>query len=120
MNKKQLDALDKGRVYPQCIHVTSLKNGSYIVFEGGCGDNLFKEDIEEGYVDYVNYTRYDLMFDGELHATEWDGGMVLLKKPYLEIPIDELLEYILEEVTYPEACPDIETADVSIVDMFIE
>ena len=44
-----------------------------IIAEEGTGDNLLREDYEQGYVDYINITVLDR--DGE----ELDGGMLLLK-----------------------------------------
>lgn len=41
----------------------------------GTGDNLLKEDADEGYVDYLNYTCYEL--DGGVEESE--GGMVLFR-----------------------------------------
>lgn len=48
----------------------------------GTGDNLLKEDIEEGYVDYLNYYVYTVE-DGVIE--EDDGGMIMYKKPLTEI-----------------------------------
>jgi len=42
----------------------------------GTGDNLIYEEIEEGYIDYLNYEQYDLE-DG---MPEFDGGMIMLKE----------------------------------------
>lgn len=42
----------------------------------GCGDNLSKEDIENGYVDYIYFDQHELS-NG---LPEIDGGMVLLKE----------------------------------------
>ena len=42
----------------------------------GTGDNLLPEDIEEGYVDYINYEQHELGID----MPEVDGGQILLDK----------------------------------------
>lgn len=42
----------------------------------GSGDNLLKEDIENGYVDYIYYDQYELGAD----VMEIDGGQILLKE----------------------------------------
>lgn len=42
----------------------------------GSGDNLLKEDIENGYVDYIYYAQHELSAD----MPEVDGGMVLLEE----------------------------------------
>lgn len=39
----------------------------------GIGNNLFADDVAEGYVDYINYTRRDMQEGME----EIDGGMML-------------------------------------------
>lgn len=45
-----------------------------IVFSEGTGDNLLPEDEEEGYVDYIYYTRMDVTL------REDDGGMIMLEE----------------------------------------
>lgn len=45
------------------------------IFEG-TGDNLLKEDIDRGFVDYLNYEQYELSEDME----NFDGGMILSKE----------------------------------------
>lgn len=42
----------------------------------GSGDNLLREDIKEGYVDYIYYEQYELGAD----MPEIDGGQILLKE----------------------------------------
>lgn len=65
----------------------------------GVGGNLFADDVAEGYVDYINYTRRDIQEGLE----EIDGGMMLFKElirnkySCLADIIPELLEYIFEE-----------------------
>lgn len=54
------------------VYVPETKQLIYI-YEG-TGDNLTKEDLAEGYVDYLNYNTYDL----ESGINEADGGMLLL------------------------------------------
>ncbi len=46
----------------------------------GSGDNLLREDIEDGYVDYIYHAQHELNVD----MPEVDGGMVLLEKPLRE------------------------------------
>lgn len=41
----------------------------------GTGDNLLSEDIEKGYVDYINYDQHDL----SSNLSVVDGGQVLLE-----------------------------------------
>ena len=46
----------------------------------GTGDNLLKEDIKEGYVDYIYYDQHDLDMD----FPETDGGQVMLTELFRE------------------------------------
>ena len=50
--------------------------GQIIMISEGSGDNLLKEDIAEGYQDYINYEIYDV----EQGMPEADGGMVMYKE----------------------------------------
>lgn len=43
----------------------------------GSGDNLLREDVEQGYIDYIYYEQYEL----EIDMPEADGGQILLGKP---------------------------------------
>ena len=52
------------------------ENGYIIYISEGTGDNLLFEDIEEGYVDYINYEIY--MFGNGI--CEDDGGMIMLRE----------------------------------------
>lgn len=63
-----------------------------IEYDQGTGDNLLPEDRAEGFVDYINFTIYDLT--NLEHVKEVDGGMVLLTEPYNEkdAPKEVLLE----------------------------
>lgn len=54
--------------------------GELIKIEVGTGDNLLKEDRDNGYVDYLNYDRYS---PADLGITDEniDGGMFMLLQP---------------------------------------
>ncbi len=56
------------------VYIPDKKKIIYI--SEGTGDNLLREDIAEGYVDYINYTIYDL----DNGIEESDGGMIMLKE----------------------------------------
>lgn len=73
----------------------------------GTGDNLDIEDAEEGYIDYIYFDLYDnIMFDnGDALSTikeeceeqgEDDGGLILLKKPYTDYSIEEIVYNVLD------------------------
>jgi hypothetical protein len=47
----------------------------------GDGSNLLREDIDNGYVDYIYYEQYELNVD----MPEVDGGQVMLPKPFHDI-----------------------------------
>lgn len=67
----------------------------------GTGDNLLKEDIADGYVDYINldFLKYH---EGELK--EQDGGMVMLKELYQEkfATTYDLINYLIVEEEIPD------------------
>ena len=50
-----------------------------LLVEEGTGDNLLREDREEGYVDYLNWYE-GVLFDGNFVQTG-DGGMILYREP---------------------------------------
>lgn len=59
------------------IYVSVPNENGYIIYiSEGTGDNLLSEDIEEGYVDYINYEIY--MLDNGIE--EDDGGMIMLRE----------------------------------------
>lgn len=73
----------------------------------GTGDNLDIEDVDEGYVDYIYFDLYDnIMFDngdaistieGECEKCDADdGGLILLKKPYTDYSIEEIIYKVLD------------------------
>ena len=58
----------------------------------GTGDNLNNEDYAKGYVDYIDYTAYQM----EDEFSEYDGGMIMLK------------EYVKDKYESIEECiPDV-------------
>ena len=62
---------------------------SFLCFSEGTGDNLLPEDIKAGYVDYINWTAYKVVIDGEPEFREVDGGMVLTKEHVRDLsPMD--------------------------------
>ena len=80
---------------------------NFFIIEEGTGDNLLPEDVQTGYVDYLNYDLYTMQIDVEdpddpktLLAPE-DGGMVLLKTLVQDITVGDVVTAVLKE-----ACPD--------------
>ena len=68
-----------------------------IRIEEGTGENLLPEDRADGYVDYINYDRYDAAAIAE---DPLDGGMVMYKE-YIRDKYSSMIEAvpdILEEV----------------------
>ena len=74
-----------------------------VVIEEGTGDNLLKEDISSGYIDYVNYSigRISLsapdieepVFSFELE----DGGMVMFREYVQDMTVGKLVCAVLED-----------------------
>ena len=86
------------------------KNGcTYILVTEGTGDNLLREDIADGYVDYVNY---DIGCFEEDSFVSDDGGMVLSKKMICEMP-DRLISMIDQVVDMAVGLSDV--TDVYVV-----
>lgn len=59
----------------------------------GTGDNLTKNDIEEGYTDYVMTSVYKV--DGEDITLE-DSGQMLSAEPINELEEDEVVRRVLD------------------------
>ena len=64
---------------PVYIYVPEAKQ--IIKISEGSGDNLYDEDLEAGYVDYIYYEQYVM----DPHMRETDGGMVMLTEPFQEL-----------------------------------
>lgn len=75
-----------------------------IIIKEGSGDNLDKEDIENGYVDYIYYSQYSL--DEELG--EVDGGMIMIKEPLVDLysSLRETIVDVLEFAYGKDPIPD--------------
>lgn len=86
-------------------------DGNPTVFHAyeGTGDNLLYEDMEQGFVDYINYETYDgkitySMIDAYVQGEdldtmpdlESDGGMVLLYHPYSDLTVKQICWKVLE------------------------
>lgn len=66
--------------------------GQIIHVQEGSGDNLLKEDIAAGYIDYIDWTSYrpTIVFDIELE--EIDGGMALFREYVKDLSDDALIK----------------------------
>lgn len=56
---------------------------AFLKIQAGTGDNLLKEDIREGYVDYCLWSTFQpecIDIDGELDMECLDSGMVLFRE----------------------------------------
>lgn len=73
----------------------------FIKINEGTGDNLMREDQEEGYVDYINCDF--ISYDGTEFVEE-DGAIHLLKDLYQDIfhSIPELLHYLINQQIIPD------------------
>ena len=55
----------------------------FLKIQAGTGDNLLKEDIQKGFVDYCLWSTFkpeNIDIDGELNMESIDSGMVMFKK----------------------------------------
>ena len=80
------------------------KDMGFIRITEGSGDNLLREDIAEGYVDYINidgmeFDGYELVENDELI----DGGMCMLTELYQDIfhTPEEVVEYLIDAEFVP-------------------
>lgn len=77
--------------------------GIFLSFYEGTGDNLLHEDIEAGYVDYVNYETFCLSKDyGDNTLKELDGGMLMTKQYVKEMSLVTLIREICKEAGIEE------------------
>ena len=60
------------------------KETDFIKISEGTGDNLLREDIEEGYVDYMMIDGYSFNGDELEENYEIDGGQAMLTELYQE------------------------------------
>lgn len=95
---EKLDALRESNDVV-CFFAPLLAHGRFIIFDPGTGDNLLPEDYNDGFVDYVNWQSFDLETETiyEPAMIEIDGGMLLLKEPYEDTPIEQIITGILYE-----------------------
>ena len=70
----------------------------FIVFSEGTGDNLLPEDYDAGYVDYINYDVLIAGLDayGDPSYGQYDGGMVLLSKPYGNYSLEQIIYFVMD------------------------
>ena len=80
---------------------TKTRTGTayFHVYEG-TGDNLLREDIDDGYVDYLNYDYYYSMQD-VYEDNAYDGGMILLKTLYQDMTLEQIINQVndMEDVS---------------------
>lgn len=98
----------------------------------GTGDSLDEEDEEEGYCDYIYYDQWDFPneddFDIEKntdlrklvnkklsYADSDDGGIVLLKKDYLDHSIEQII-YELLDFCYGDGSGKIANTPIKIIE----
>ena len=80
----------------------------YRIYEG-TGDNLFQEDINDGYVDYLNFEFYNHLTD--VRDDDYiDGGMILLKTLYQDMTPEEIIDQV-------KNYDDLETIEVIEIEM---
>ena len=80
------------------------KETDFIKISEGTGDNLLREDIEEGYVDYMMIDGYSFNGDELEENYEIDGGQAMLTELYQEkfnTP-EEVIEYLIKEEFIPD------------------
>ena len=95
------------------IYVPASGNEKLVVIEEGTGDNLLKEDISSGYIDYVNYSigRISLSApDIEEPAFNFefeDGGMVMFREYAQNMTVGKIVCAVLEDAGYGRFFPGV-------------
>lgn len=85
------------------VYIPELK--VFLYAGEGTGDNLLKEDIEEGFVDYVNIETYTYE---DRQLVEDDGGMLMLTELFDDAyKDDDVGERLIKDVMdYMFECTD--------------
>lgn len=79
----------------------SVVNESYLIMlQQGTGDNLLDEDIEDGYVGYVNYyvDRFTGHYGDDNGFHYYDGGMYLCTQEEFRHIEQGNMEYLLDKI----------------------
>lgn len=112
MNKIKIigEPIDRSDFWFYCEEITD-EEGNPTVFhvQEGTGDNLSREDIKDGFIDYIYYDTYDgkitySMIDAyesgddidTLGDMESDGGMVLLYNSYTNLTVQQICWKVLD------------------------
>ena len=88
------------------LYLPEREGENLLVIEEGTGDNLLKEDIAEGYVDYLNWNSCSMtLFADSIDMPEAefspvDGGMVLLRTYAQSMTVEEVISAALKEFGY--------------------
>ena len=61
------------------VYIFVPETGEIVMIAEGTGDNLLKEDVEDGYNDYIYYVQYKMELGG---ISEYEGGQVLMKEMF--------------------------------------
>ena len=73
-------------------------NAIYYKICEGTGDNLWQEDIDDGYVDYIMYYTFTVgVEDDDLAFVEDDGGWILCEKLVADMTMDEFINMVIDE-----------------------
>ncbi len=78
--------------------IIETEDDRFIRVTEGTGDNLLKEDVYDGYIDYVNYSIYETMKDAVNEENEKDGGMIMSKAYIENLEFAEILVMVLNQL----------------------
>ena len=72
-----------------------------VIIEEGTGDNLWDEDVDDGYVDYINWQMYAVKVDYDIPTfVEWDGGMILTRDYVQNMTVEEICNLVREDIGF--------------------
>jgi hypothetical protein len=69
--------------------------GDFIHIQEGSGDSLTADDIEGGFIDYIDYTRFSLDLN-DCNIIKKDGGQCLIKIPYSLLLAEDIVQEVLD------------------------
>lgn len=89
--------MDKWFTLDSSVSLRGIEHQALVYLYDGTGDNLESEDIEAGYVGYLNYELYDYDASSGV-CREQDGGMILTTAAPFEMSDAECLSALNDEL----------------------
>ena len=93
------------------IYLPQVKpeNGNFIHIQEGSGDALTKNNIDDGYIDYIDYTRFSLAGPEEISYK--DGGQCLISEMYIDLSEEDIIQTVLNFENLTDVVRDVVVID---------